>query len=293
MRAAFAGIVDYAGLFPPASCTMARAVASFDSYRGSSDRWMLGRFVVAASRLDEMGRIMDDAGFGTPDDPWHVSAVMGVNIPDEVALIEAFRNKWSHLGLIVDAIEYRVTSVGQVTALERQLPTDVIRHLEVPAVGPYGPLIAAIKRIGAYAKLRTGGTTPEAFPEPEDVTTFLLSVVHHDVRFKATAGLHHPFRGIYPLTYDEGAQRGPMYGFVNLLLALAEILRVGDGESAQRILEDKDARAFALSDGGIRWRGNAYTEAELAAVRDRYFLSFGSCSFREPVDELNAGWHRG
>ena len=59
MRAAFAGIVDYAGLFPPAGCTMAQAVSAYDSYRGSPDRWMLGRFIVAASRLDELGQVVE------------------------------------------------------------------------------------------------------------------------------------------------------------------------------------------------------------------------------------------
>ncbi len=290
MRAAFAGIVDYAGLFPPAGCTMAQAVSSYDSYRGSPDRWMLGRFIVAASRLDELGAVVSAGGYGSPDDPWHLSAVMGVNIPEEVRRIDAFRTAWGDQGLIVDAVEYKASSVGQVLAIDEQLPRDVTRHLEVPTEGPYGQLVAAIKRIGAFAKIRTGGTTPELFPAPEEVIAFLLAVVAHDVPFKATAGLHHPFRGQYPLTYDEGAERTTMYGFVNVLLAVAEIARSGDSELAQQILEDDQHGAFTQSGGTVSWRGAPFDAAHLAAVRARYFLSFGSCSFREPVDELNVEW---
>ena len=60
MRAAFAGIVDYAGLFPPATCSMADAISSYNTYRRSPDRWMLGRFIVAASRLDGSERVHGD-----------------------------------------------------------------------------------------------------------------------------------------------------------------------------------------------------------------------------------------
>ena len=48
------GLVDYAGLFPPAALAMAEAARRYAAYLGSPEAWMLGRFVVPVERLDEL-----------------------------------------------------------------------------------------------------------------------------------------------------------------------------------------------------------------------------------------------
>ena len=48
-----AGAIDYAGLFPPSAVSMEDAVANYAAYRRGEYSWMLGRFVVTASRLNE------------------------------------------------------------------------------------------------------------------------------------------------------------------------------------------------------------------------------------------------
>lgn len=285
MRDIFAGIVDYAGLFPPAACTMAEAVRNYHGYRNSAERWMLGSFVVAASRLEECSAALAVDAL-TPADPWRLSVVMGVNTTAELARIEAFTNRWEGRGVQVDAIECKVTSAGQAAAISRQIPARFRRYFEVPIEGPYRPIVEAIRGADACAKVRTGGTTPELFPTPEQLTLFLLAATHIGVAFKATAGLHHPIRGTFPLTYAPDAPRYIMYGFVNVLLATAELARGGDGETAQAILEDLDTRHFSRENTGIRWRDRDFSPEELASVRHGCFLGFGSCSFREPVDEL-------
>jgi hypothetical protein len=140
--------------------------------------------------------------------------------------------------------------------------------------------------VGALAKLRTGGMSADLFPAATEVTRFLLAVVKHGVPFKATAGLHHPFRGQYPISYAHDAERQMMYGFVNLLLATAELLRGGEGETAQAILEEADRSTIVHDATGLTWRGSHYTEAELTMAHQQLFIGFGSCSFREPIDEL-------
>lgn len=288
MRDVFSEIVDYAGLFPPATCTMAEAVRNYHSYRVSPDRWMLGCFVVAASRLEELSAALEAERLPLSGaDPWRLSVVMGVNIPAELARITKFRAVWDGRGVVVVAIEYKVTSPGQVLAIGEQMPATFRRHFEVPIEGPYRQLLGAIGRVGALAKVRTGGTTPELFPTPEQLTLFLLAATRHRVAFKATAGLHHPIRGEFPLTYAPDAPHHIMYGFVNVLLATAELVRGGDGETAQVILEDADPRHFPREPNGIGWCDTRYSTEELLAVRAEYFLGFGSCSFREPVDELH------
>ena len=54
LRALLRGIVDYAGLFPPASLDVHAAARNYHTYRASPDRWMLGRFVVGVAKLPEL-----------------------------------------------------------------------------------------------------------------------------------------------------------------------------------------------------------------------------------------------
>src|SRR5205807_462892 len=158
-------------------------------------------------------------------------------------LIAAFQATWDSRSVLADSIEYKVTSAGHVLAVNEQIPRTLRRFFEVPNVEPSRELIRAIGSVGAFAKIRTGGTTPELFPPAADLTTFLMAAVRLGVPFKATAGLHHPFRGKYPIIYAPKAEGQLMYGFVNLLIATAQLSRDGDGEKAQAILEE-DRAAF-------------------------------------------------
>jgi hypothetical protein len=74
--------------------------------------------------------------------------------------------------------------------IRREVWSRGIRH------GPWIPFRDA----GAFAKARTGGVTPDLFPSPARLMDFLRAALDEEVRFKATAGLHHPLRGSYPLT---------------------------------------------------------------------------------------------
>ena len=51
LRALLTGVIDYAGLFPPAALPMADAVRNYDAYRNGEHAWMLGRFVVPVPSL--------------------------------------------------------------------------------------------------------------------------------------------------------------------------------------------------------------------------------------------------
>ena len=55
LRALLSGVVDYAGLFPPAGLPLDQAIRNYARYRQGSDAWMLGRFVIPAARLAEFG----------------------------------------------------------------------------------------------------------------------------------------------------------------------------------------------------------------------------------------------
>ncbi len=289
MEPVFEGLVEYAGLFPPASRTMVGAVTEYAEHRDGPDRAALGRFVVATSRLEELAQEVSALPQPpTAASPWSLAIVLGTNVRDDLARVEAFAADPRHMGLVVDAFELKVANPGEVAILAEVLPAEHAVFYEVPLTDGVADIVAAIAEVGGYAKMRTGGVTPEAFPESEALTRFLLAVVRHQVPFKATAGLHHPFRGSFPLTYEPDATSHVMHGFINLLLATAELVGGGDGETAQAILEEADPAAFTPATDGWRWRDRHYSSAMLGTVRARHFLNFGSCSFREPIESLHA-----
>jgi hypothetical protein len=77
-----------------------------------------------------------------------------------------------------------------------------------------------------------------------------------------------------------------MYGFLNLFMAAA-LVYTGEGEdTALAVLEDKETSAFSFSDDSIQWREKRIALDQIVKFRSRFGISFGSCSFREPVDEL-------
>lgn len=136
--------------------------------------------------------------------------------------------------------------------------------------------------------MRTGGVTAESIPTPSDLARFLARVTAAGVAFKATAGLHHPVRGRYPLTYAPGSPRAVMHGFLNLLMATALLREHGPQaeDDAVAVLENTDPDAFQFDAQGARWRDHAIPTSRLRGLREHGFVAFGSCSFREPVDEL-------
>ena len=106
--------------------------------------------------------------------------------------------------------------------------------------------------------------------------------------FKATAGLHHALRGDYRLTYEEGAAKGPMFGFLNLFLTAAFVHAGMTDGAALALLLERDVKKLLVSSSTIQWRDRTVTTDDIHATRDCVAVSFGSCSFREPVDELRA-----
>ena len=113
-------------------------------------------------------------------------------------------------------------------------------------------------------KLRCGGAR---IPTVEEVAAFVRACRARGARFKATAGLHHA----YPTDAGE-------HGFLNLLAAAA----FGDEEAALRARRG----SFELDEAGFRWGEREADAQQCAELRRTLFHSIGSCSFFEPVGEL-------
>jgi hypothetical protein len=139
-------------------------------------------------------------------------------------------------------------------------------YVEVALDGTFEQRLDALAAHGLCAKVRCGGAS---VPTLADLALFVRACHARAIVFKATAGLHHAVR-----TNGE-------HGFLNLLAAVV----FGDEEDA---LAETDPAAFELDPSVFAWRGRAASAAELAEARRGRFHSIGSCSFFEPVEELEA-----
>jgi hypothetical protein len=284
--------IDYAGLFPPAGLDMTAAVTNYASYRDGAHAWALGRFVAPASRIAQF----ESAAVGllppSPSpSPWRVAALLGADPAADMRALGELNCRHAADGegaVTADVVEGKADSVEAVERLLRRVPPYLQAYVEVPIAGDPAPLVAAIGRAGGRAKVRTGGVTPDAFPATADVVRFIRACLSARVPFKATAGLHHPLRAEYRLTYQADSPSGTMYGFLNVFLA-AGFLREGMTEAdAVRLLEERDPGAIRFTAGGAEWRGRRLESGALHRAREEGIVSFGSCSFTEPIGDLKA-----
>jgi hypothetical protein len=279
-----AGLVDYAGLFPPASRSMSEAVKEYAGHLGSPEAWMLGRFVVPVARLGQLAA--EAAPHVTPvAAPWRLSVLVGEQPEADATTIRTF-NATHGSAFRVDAGEAKVDSPERIDRVARALGAELDTFVELPLEPDPRALLEAVRRARLRAKMRTGGVTPDAFPPPALVARFLVRCAELDVPFKATAGLHHPLRSEQRLTYEPGAPRSTMFGFLNVFLA-GTLAAAGVGEDELiALLEERRSSAFAFSEHGARWRDHVVSLDQLMRARRSFAISFGSCSFREPVDDL-------
>jgi hypothetical protein len=149
-------------------------------------------------------------------------------------------------------------------------------YVELPLGDGLEEKVAALAERGLRAKVRCGGAE---VPSAASLGRFLAVCRDAGVPFKATAGLHHPLRCVKPLTYEPDAPTGTMHGFLNVFLA------AGFEGDEEEVLRETSPAAFRFSDEGISWRDRTLSLDDLRALR-RFAISFGSCSFEEPVADL-------
>jgi hypothetical protein len=277
------GLVDYAGLFPPAALPMDEAVRNYARYREGDQREMLARFVVPAARLGEFVSAASALDLKGESLAWPLAVLATAN---DAELLAAF-NREHHERFYVDIVEAKAATPQDVKRLADAYPATTV-YVEIPLDEDLEAFIVAIANSHLRAKIRTGGTAREFFPTPPQVLRFLEICVRRQVAFKATAGLHHPLRGEYPLTYGPNAEIGTMYGFLNVFLAAALLHAGHEPQVLLPLLEERDPSTIASDASGISWREFHVSAAQVAQARARFAGSFGSCSFEEPVQDLAA-----
>ena len=342
IRALMEGIVDYAGLFPPAKLPLDEALRNYEQYRRCDHAWMLGRFICPATRLDD---IAPHESLLAGGEPWSFSVLgrggedadsFNNGLTEDFALIDAFVQQ--HPGRVrVDAFEVRLPATvaeGADDATVRTLLKRAAETIEGGASGTVQPfleislgdrlssrsadttwaetlnrIIPALaehnrqwrgERCGPMgAKIRTGGVEADQFPTIEQVAGWIARCAEAGVPFKATAGLHHPFRHYS----DDVSAR--MHGFVNVFLAAILAHRDRNqgaddrpeglakpnwrqAETLQGLLADESAGSFSAESGTLGWREARVTVEEIRRARANLAISFGSCSFTDPIADLQA-----
>ncbi len=251
MQPLFERLFDFAGVFPPASHTVAEATRRYRAAIAGPDGWIMGPMLLRASQLaeyeggDSIGVVAD----GPPAEGPFVQVEQRIQ-PGQVAA----------------AVE-DLARVAPIIYVERADSDDVTFLDEV----------AAARRADhdVRAKLRTGGATAESFPSPDSVAGFISSCVELGIPFKATAGLHHPIRTAS--TVDRATE----HGFINLLGAVRCAL--GDRpEHVEACLSETDPEAFDMRTATWRGAGDRVGETQIRSV----LTSIGSCSFDEPAGYL-------
>ncbi|HQX55409.1 MAG TPA: hypothetical protein PLP07_05735 [Pyrinomonadaceae bacterium] len=286
IRLLMAGAVDYAGLFPPSSVSMSEAVLNYATYRNSNYRWMLGRFVLGIGRLDEFYESARDFISRDAATAWRLSIVTGDNPYEAIRQVEDF-NAANGPGVVCDTLEIKAMTAYEIENVSAALPSGVKAFYEIAPKAGFEDIIAAASDAGQCAKIRTGGITADAFPRSDAIVRFVEACVAANVPFKATAGLHHPIRCFRPLTYEANSVKGTMHGFLNLFLMTGFAMESYRRSFLDSVMEEEFDEVFEFEPTEIKWR-NEFTLNlhQIERLRRSGIRSFGSCSFDEPIAEL-------
>ncbi|MSR42083.1 MAG: hypothetical protein EXS10_09335 [Phycisphaerales bacterium] len=289
--------LDYAGLFPPASLDMRSTIRSYSAALSSKDRWMLARLIIPVTLFPEfvehgdayLPRVGEPGGV----EPWVLSVLVAPaadrQIVTDLERIENFNLRMEDREFsqvygraVIDTIETKATTPSEIDRALEYVPDEIFAYFELPVDSDPRGMIATMASLDAGAKIRTGGVTAAAHPEPAQVARFLKACRMAEVPFKATAGLHHPMRH---LAKDVGCKQ---FGFLNVFIAGVLLWEHEDmsEQEIESLLVEERADVFDVSPTGIAWKERSIRHDRIAVARERFAHSFGSCSFDEPIAEL-------
>jgi hypothetical protein len=287
LGALLSGVIDYAGLFPPASLTLDESIRNYARYRTSPDSWMLGRFICPSAKLAELTPFVKELFSRSDRLPIVLLGRGGQDVrqglKEDLAALDEFDRQVGER-VSVDVFETRITRPGPVE-INRPFKT----FLEVTLDRRWRETIRATLDAlpeGAGFKLRTGGVEASAFPPVPQVAFAIAECRDRDIPLKFTAGLHHPIR------HSNKSVNAKMHGFVNVFVA-GVLARTGGLNEVElgEILEDEDPSNFKFEREGLSWRDLRADLAHVEAARRDGVITFGSCSFDEPRDDLRVlGW---
>jgi hypothetical protein len=292
LQSLLTGLIDYAGLFPPAGLGMDTAVRNYDSYIKSEHAGMLGRFIAPAARLEEYADTVRNAGIDASS--WSLSILA---TPGDAATLGRFNTGADESGSggvgSIDVLEIKAANTREIQDAVQAFGGRYQLYFETPP-DKWQSLLPATAVAKAKAKIRTGGEVVAAIPEESRVLEFLRIASERRLAFKATAGLHHPLRGMQRLTYQPDSPTGAMHGFLNVFCAAVLLWHEpARRQEAAWMLAERDPDAITMDEMSMTWHnsGVTLTAEQMRKAREQFSIAFGSCSFIEPIEDLRKlGW---
>jgi hypothetical protein len=288
-----AGLIDYAGLFPPAQLNMPSAIQEYRAAQRSPHAWLLERFICPSSGLEAAAAageggdrlrlviVIDEFGLGIKGNA--IRRIQGIferardfgDLKPELLETKLIGPDESDVDL--DERASRLETLRDGIKTSGYEPVKVF--VEVPLDELLSATLPLLSKNHFGAKVRCGTDALDSAPPPDLLAQFITGCVNNDLDWKATAGLHHAFRYQTP--------RGDsQHGFVNLLAASALAETGASNEKIAQALQDSDEGHFALNEDSFSWRDHSFGNTG----RGRFF-SYGTCSFAEPIEDLMAlGW---
>jgi hypothetical protein len=295
LRALLAHSIDYAGMFPPCSLGLEPALTNQAECVRSLDAWMLGAFVLSTGQFDATKQLLSQFD---AQHPLRVAA-----LGPKTASTDAFLEALDDADAAIRSLSRHNVDLISISHLEMFLPHDIDLTSLQEARSILGDLavfweappdraeqtIALLAGFNSDAdlatfgyKLRTGGVTADAFPTSMQIAKALVIPATHQLPIKFTAGLHHPLR-----QYREEVQT-KMHGFLNVLgAAVLAAEHRWDTNQTATMLEDENVDSFLFTDDFFAWR-EWRIDTKRLQYRRRFVVSFGSCSFDEPREDLRA-----
>lgn len=316
LRTLLDGLIDYAGLFPPAALDLSRAVAEYARLRDGPEAWMLGRFVVSCGRLPEARTQAID--FPAKDGrPWRFAVLVGGGetetdvlgrLHSEGDILAAVRGRGGvPRPFVVEALETRLPgdvlsssrpervrsfAVRVLETLEDAVPSTIELYVEgLPGEGDPAidrAIIEGLAGVGGSAKIgikvRCGGQDDSSFPPVSRIANILTHCKTWGVPVKFAGGLHWPIRRtLRDRTY---------HGFMNVLGAAALVhAGVIEGPDVAACVGETEPTAFAFQDGVFSWRARRASVQAVSKARKGMVVGFASSRFDEPSKGLKSlGW---
>lgn len=263
-------LFDDAAVFPPGNAAFAAAVPAYVERVRTDLASYVGPFIAPAARWAEFC----DALTG---EPLEVSVTVAADRLGDLPVAADPR-------IVVRSVEvspHRGAGTptdglaDTVVALGRLLPAGVTGYLEVDLGAGFAAAAAMVLAAGYRIKIRTGGTTAEAFPTVDELADALATCVRLSLPFKLTAGLHNAIRHTDEHTGFEH------HGFLNVIATVsAAVADEPEPTVLADILADTDP-------GRVAARVTVMPVDRMFRVRD-LFTSFGTCSIDEPIGDLVA-----
>ncbi|MBF4770386.1 hypothetical protein ISU10_21635 [Nocardioides agariphilus] len=270
---AYRGLVDDAAVFPPGDAPLPEALTAYVERR---DEWyadLVASFVVTDTALPEVEAdvpvsIVVTGGAGGIAGPLGYAAKKGKQVAGVEIALRDLDDLPGNARRIVAAVE---AARGQGAVAD-----DVPVFVELPQSDATASWLAAADVVAESElrlKFRTGGLEIDRFPTPEQLASWIDAALDRETPFKCTAGLHH---AIAHRDHETGFAH---HGFLNVLLATRRAFDGAPVGEVASLLADhypNDLVALARQADG---------SGELSGAR-RWFVSFGSCSVHEPLDDL-------